>query len=91
MTVLLLCRTVQLVAVNSTIHPALHSWLVLSSEVLRKASSNMYAVSAVGRLLIVIAPVVFDVIVLPFGNCTFIGRADVVSCKPVASERRRRV
>jgi hypothetical protein len=28
---------------------------------------------------------------LPFGSCTLIGTADVVSCKPVASERRRRV
>ena len=47
--------------------------------------------SADGRFLSDIVPVVVDEIVLPFGSCTFIGAADEVSCKPAASERRRRV
>ena len=51
----------------------------------------MYAMSGVVRLLTAIAPVMFDVIVLPFGNYTFIGCSEVVSCKLEASERLRRV
>ena len=47
--------------------------------------------SGVGRLLTAIAPIVFDVIVFPFGNCTFIGCSEVVNCKLEASERLRRV